>query len=111
MTTTKELEQIRASKRERLALEGLPLAELAEPIEQYQAPTITTWQVMPEPEHTLTKRLLERRISPETITHFSIVPNGKGWSYTIPGGGSRWKNYDSHGSPKYAWLGGKPEGA
>jgi len=60
---------------------------------------------------TLTKRLLERRIMPEVMATFQIEPRGNGWQYPTPGGGLRWKNVDSHATPKYQWLDGKSESA
>lgn len=115
MTTTKELEEIRANKRERLALEGLPLTEALEPLEYYQTPVksfLSFAQVSLTPEHTLTKRLLERRISLEVIEYFEIAPapDSKGWIYPAAGS-KRWKNADSHGKVKYAWKPSKPESA
>ena len=72
---------------------------------------VQSWILAPDPEHTLTKRLLERKLSAETISHFQISPHGNGWQYPAAGG-KRWKNYDSSAEPKYSWLdGGKPEGA
>ena len=58
-----------------------------------------------------TKRLTERRISPEVIVTFQIKPRGNGWEYPTPSGGVRWKNYDSNASPKYQWLDSKSESA
>lgn len=60
---------------------------------------------------TLTKRLFERRITPEVIATFQIEPRGNGWQYPTPGGGLRWKNLDSNANPKYQWLDGKSEKA
>lgn len=107
MTTTKELQAIRAHQV--TALDGLPLSTITEPIE-YSQVIQTNWQVMPE--HTLTKRLLERRISLDVIAFFAIAPapDSKGWLYPACGG-LRWKNVDSHGSVKYAWKPSKPESA
>jgi hypothetical protein len=105
MATTKDLAEIRARKSAALQLQDL--SQKPEPIE-YQAPSVTTWQVLPE--HTLTKRLFERRISPETIALFEITPEGKGWIYPAAGG-RRWKNFDSDSSLKYAWKPSKPERA
>jgi hypothetical protein len=52
--------------------------------------------------------LRTRRISSLTINTFSIQLNGKGWVYPIPGGGKRWKAYDSNAHPKYRWEPVKP---
>lgn len=60
---------------------------------------------------TLTKRLFERRITPEVIATFQIEPRSNGWQYPTPGGGLRWKNFDSNATPKYQWLDGKSESA
>jgi hypothetical protein len=87
--------------------QSLPVTDPAKAIGSVQVYE-TTWQVLPD--HTLIKRLIERRISPETITEFAIEPNGKGWSYPAAGG-KRWKNHDSDADPKYAWIGGKPANA
>jgi hypothetical protein len=62
-------------------------------------------------EDTLTKRLLERRITPEVIATFRITPCANGWQYPTPGGGLRFKNVDSNAPTKYAWLDGKSESA
>lgn len=114
MTTTKELEEIRAQRRERIqALEGLPSTDLTEPVEYYQTPVKTYWQfAQVAPEHTLTKRLIERRISLEVISFFEIAPapDGKGWLYPAAGG-LRWKNVNSQAEPKYSWKPSKPESA
>ena len=59
------------------------------------------------PEHTLTKRLIERKLTAETIAHFQIMPNGNGWQYPAAHG-TRWKNCNSNADPKYSWIGGKP---
>lgn len=60
---------------------------------------------------TLTKRLFERRITPEVIATFQIEPRGNGWQYPTPGGGLRFKNFDSEANVKYSWLDGKSESA
>lgn len=60
---------------------------------------------------TLTKRLFERRITPEVIATFQIEPRGNGWQYPTPGGGLRFKNVDSNAEYKYLWLDGKSEPA
>jgi hypothetical protein len=62
-------------------------------------------------EHTLIKRLQERRITPEVIAAFDIRPKRNGWEYPTPNGGLRWKNADPKNGPKYAWLDGKAEKA
>jgi hypothetical protein len=52
-----------------------------------------------------------RRIDPQTIITFNIQLNGRGWVYPIPGGGQRWKAYDSNAHPKYRWVPVKPPSA
>ena len=86
-------------------LKAQPLPADLNPLEFIEA---QSWTLAPE--HTLTKRLLERKLSAETIAHFQIAPHGNGWIYPASGG-QRWKNYDSNADPKYAWIGGKPESA
>ena len=71
-------------------------------------PSSVVWNTL---EHTLIKRLLERRISLEVIEAFGIKPKNKGWEYPTLGGGLRWKNADSKGKPKYRWNAGKSEPA
>mgnify|MGYP006284230597 FL=1 len=55
--------------------------------------------------------LEDRRISKEVITRFEIRCDKTGWTYPVPGGGRRWKNYNSKGHPKYKWVNSKPESA
>ncbi|MBI5944641.1 MAG: hypothetical protein HY864_09750 [Chloroflexi bacterium] len=57
------------------------------------------------------QRLLGRRITPEVIATFQIESRLNGWQYPTPGGGLRWKNFDSGATPKYQWLDGKSESA
>lgn len=57
-------------------------------------------------EHTLVKRLAERRISPGVIATFDIQTRGDGWTYPTPQGALRFKSASSQGA-KYAWLKGK----
>jgi hypothetical protein len=57
-------------------------------------------------EHTLAKRLAERRITPQTIQIFDIQPKGTGWTYPTPDGGRRWKNANSQTGYKYRWEDG-----
>jgi hypothetical protein len=56
------------------------------------------------PEHTLTLRLAERRITPDVIMTFDIQPAGEGWTYPTPRGALRFK---SAIEKKYAWIGEK----
>lgn len=53
----------------------------------------------------------ERRLNLETIDIFDIQCESDGWIYPVPGGGTRWKAYDSYNNPKYKWVPSKPEGA
>ena len=71
-------------------------------------PIANSWQVAPE--HTLTQRLYERRLSAEVIATFQIEPHSNGWQYPASGG-VRWKNANSQAHPKYKWPNGKPENA
>lgn len=97
-----------------LDLEALFAGTDSEPLEiaqhgiDYNEPIEPSWTVAPE--HTLTQRLYERRLSAGTIQFFSIQPHGSGWQYPAAGG-VRWKNANSQAQPKYKWIGGKPESA
>ena len=71
-------------------------------------PIASSWIVAPE--HTLTQRLYERRLSAEVIATFKIEPHSNGWQYPASGG-VRWKNANSQAQPKYRWIGGKPASA
>ena len=82
--------------------------ELAQPGIDYSEPTEPSWIVAPE--HTLTQRLYERRLSAEVIATFKIEPHSNGWQYPASGG-VRWKNANSQAQPKYRWIGGKPASA
>src|SRR5688572_20980331 len=66
---------------------------------------VTTRPVWVAPEHTLMRRLTERRITPEVIATLQIEPRGDGWTYPTPNGALRWKNANSSAPNKYAWLG------
>jgi hypothetical protein len=55
--------------------------------------------------------LRTRGIGEQTITTFNIQQNGTGWLYPVPGGGHRWKAYDSNAHPKYRWEPFKPSTA
>ena len=95
-----------------LDLEALFADTDTEPLEiaqhgiDYSEPTEPSWIVAPE--HTLTQRLYERRLSAEVIAFFKIEPHANGWQYPAAGG-VRWKNANSQAQPKYRWIGGKPE--
>ena len=95
-----------------LDLEALFASTDTEPLEialpgiDYSEPTEPSWIVAPE--HTLTQRLYERRLSAEVIATFKIEPHSNGWQYPAAGG-VRWKNANSQAQPKYKWIGGKPE--
>ena len=82
--------------------------ELAQPGIDYSEPIASSWIVAPE--HTLTQRLYERRLSAEVIATFEIEPHANGWQYPAAGG-VRWKNANSQAQPKYKWIGGKPASA
>ena len=82
--------------------------EIAQPGIDYSEPTEPSWIVAPE--HTLTQRLYERRLSAEVIATFEIEPHANGWQYPAAGG-VRWKNANSQAQPKYKWIGGKPASA
>ena len=71
-------------------------------------PIASSWIVAPE--HTLTQRLYERRLSAEVIATFKIEPHSNGWQYPASGG-VRWKNANSQAQPKYKWIGSKPASA
>lgn len=88
----------------------MPATQPAPKNEINQISTIEAPRWTLAPEHTLTKRLLERKLTAETISYFEIAPYKNGWSYPAAGG-TRWKNYDSNAEPKYTWLDGKPERA
>ena len=57
------------------------------------------------PNHILTLRLAERRISPDVITSFGIKARGEGWTYPTPRGALRFKKANSDAKNKYAWIG------
>ena len=83
-----------------------------ETISGIEAPSQPATSWIFAPEHTLIKRLYERRLSAETIQFFEIMPYSNGWIYPTPANGAmRWKNANSQASNKYAWIGGKPSGA
>lgn len=84
--------------------------DYSETISGIEAPSQPAPSWIFAPEHTLTQRLYERRLSAEVLQLFSIQPHGSGWQYPAAGG-VRWKNANSKAQPKYAWIGGKPEGA
>jgi len=94
-----------------LELEDIAPAIYSETISGFEAPSQPAASWIFAPEHTLIKRLYERRLSAETIQFFAIQPHANGWQYPAAGG-SRWKNANSQAQPKYKWLGaGKPSGA
>ena len=65
-----------------------------------------------ETDHDLGK---QRGLSETTLALFNLRHNGNGWEYdtrTMDGGqATRWKHYDSAGSPKYRWIPDKPASA
>ena len=84
--------------------------DYSETISGIEAPSQPASSWIFAPEHTLTQRLYERRLSAEVLQYFSIQPHGSGWQYPAAGG-VRWKNANSKAQPKYAWIGGKPASA
>ena len=96
--------------RVKLEAEIAQAGHYSETISGIEAPSQPATSWIFAPEHTLTQRLYERRLSAEVLQLFSIQPHGSGWQYPAAGG-VRWKNANSKAQPKYAWIGGKPESA
>ena len=130
MTTNHELS---ASRKRTQPLDGLPMAErvthfernLGDPKDPATDPPAEKPQAQKEKytpaglqsitdvlqdlggvprEHTLSKRLDERKITPEVQQTFDIRPGRTGWVYSLPGGGYRFKHYNSEAPTKYFWC-------